>query len=336
MGMARDYTKLILGEVFKSWLFVKIKNTVKPTTFERYEGIYRLYIKISPLYIIKLKDLKGLDIQRYYNELHDEGKSTNIIRNLNKLLKSFFNYAVAEGYLSKNYCIGKSLTIPEDNLIDEDKEEDIVALTKDEQLKFINTLGKHRLKALFLMDLGTGLRQGEIVALKWPDIDMDKRTVSIKKTLKNVTIIDGDKRTYKLIEQTPKTKNSIRTVPLPKNLIPLLEEHAERQKNEIAAAGDIYMNNNYVFCTEIGTPIDPRNLRRSFARLLKKAGISHKKFHSLRHTYATRLFEKGVPLKTVQILLGHSNISITANIYTHVMPEEKLKAVDKIDDLLKI
>jgi hypothetical protein len=122
-GLANNYDKLTLGNVCKLWLFEKIKNTVKPSTFERYEGIYRLYVKSSSLYPIKLKDLKSLDIQRYYNDLFNSGKSSSVIKNLNKLLKAFFNYCIDEGYIIRNYCIGKSITIPETSSVDENKKE---------------------------------------------------------------------------------------------------------------------------------------------------------------------------------------------------------------------
>ncbi len=335
IGLSVDHDKLMLGNVFKIWLFEKVKNTVKPSTFERYEGIYRLYLEPSPLYSVKLKELKGLDIQRYYNKLFNDGKSSSIIKNLNKLLKSFLNYAVSEGYIFKNYCTGKCITIPEDTAANEDDEEEgtILVFSIEEQKEFIKAIDAHRLKALFLLDLGTGLRLGEITALKWTDLDLNNRTVSIKRTLKSVSLFEGDKKLYCLIEQAPKTKSSIRTIPIPENIIPILEQHKENQDKEINIANEIYEKNNYVFCTEIGTPIDPSNLRKTYERVLTKAKIEHKKFHSLRHTYATRLFEKEVPIKTVQILLGHSDISTTANIYTHVMPEEKNKAIDKINDL---
>lgn len=335
-GLSNDYDKLTLGNVCKLWLFEKIKNTVKPSTFERYEGVYRIYIKPSPLYPIKLKDLKSLDIQRYYNDLFNSGKSTSIIKNLDKLLKSFFNYCIDEGYIVRNYCIGKSITIPESNSVNENKKDDITVFTVDEQNQFINAVQDHRLKALFLLDLGTGLREGEILGLKWSDIDFENCTVSIKRAIKGVTLIEGTKRHYHLIEQTPKTKNSIRTIPFPENLIPILEKHQLQQKEEKIKAGPAYTKNDYVFCTELGLPIDPRNLRRSYERVLKNNDIPYKKFHSLRHTFATRLFENNVPLKTVQMLLGHSNINITANIYTHVMPPEKFKAIDKINSIFNV
>ncbi|WP_406543309.1 tyrosine recombinase XerC [Clostridium ljungdahlii] len=229
-GLSNDYDKLTLGNVCKLWLFEKIKNTVKPSTFERYEGVYRIYIKSSPLYPVKLKELKSLDIQRYYNDLFNSGKSTSIIKNLDKLLKSFFNYCIDEGYIVRNYCIGKSITIPESNSVNENKKDDITVFTVDEQNQFINAVQDHRLKALFLLDLGTGLREGEILGLKWSDIDFENCTLSVKRAIKGVTLIEGTKRNYHLIEQTPKTKNSIRTIPFPENLIPILEKHQLQQK----------------------------------------------------------------------------------------------------------
>lgn len=335
-GLSNDYDKLTLGNVCKTMAIWKIKNTVKPSTFERYEGVYRIYIKSSPLYPVKLKELKSLDIQRYYNDLFNSGKSTSIIKNLDKLLKSFFNYCIDEGYIVRNYCIGKSITIPESNSVNENKKDDITVFTVDEQNQFINAVQDHRLKALFLLDLGTGLREGEILGLKWSDIDFENCTLSVKRAIKGVTLIEGTKRNYHLIEQTPKTKNSIRTIPFPENLIPILEKHQLQQKEEKIKAGPAYTKNDYVFCTELGLPIDPRNLRRSYERVLKNNNIPYKKFHSLRHTFATRLFENNVPLKTVQMLLGHSNINITANIYTHVMPPEKFKAIDKINSIFNV
>ncbi|AZV58385.1 site-specific integrase [Clostridium sp. AWRP] len=336
-GLSNDYDKLTVGNVCKLWLFEKIKNTVKPSTFERYEGIYRLYIKPSPLYPIKLKDIKGLDIQRYYNNLIAIGKSTNVVKNLNKLLKSFFNYCIAEGYMIRNYCMGKSITLPEDNSVrEEETVNDITIFTLDEQSQFIKAIEHNRLKALFLLALGTGLREGELLGLKWSDIDFINSTVSVKRSLKSVYLFDGAKKHYELIEQSPKTKNSIRTVPIPENLIPVLKKRELEQKEEKLKAGSAYTENNYIFSTPLGTPTGPENLRKMYSKILSKNNIPHKKFHSLRHTYATRLFEKGVPIKTVQTLLGHSDISTTANIYTHVMPEQKIEAVDKINSLFNI
>lgn len=139
-----------------------------------------------------------------------------------------------------------------------------------------------------------------------------------------------------LIEQTPKTKNSIRTIPFPENLVPILKKHKLHQDQEKLAAGDSYNNkSNFIFTTSTGNIIDSRNLIRAYSRALKKSQIPYRNFHSLRHTYATKLFERKNRLETVQKLLGHSHSSITADIYTHVMPKQKIDTVETLNDLFK-
>ncbi|CCJ32845.1 tyrosine-type recombinase/integrase [Caloramator australicus] len=333
-GLNVDFKNASLGELFHLWLFEIVKMRTKPSTFERYEGIYRNYIKNSPLYGLRLCDIKSLQIQRYYNELFTIGKSSSIIKNLNKLLKAFFNYALSEGYILKNPCSGKGIVIPKNDQIEIENEEEINVFTNEEIDRFKKALENNRLKALFLLALGTGLRQGELLALKWSDIDFDKKELKVQRSIKKVSLINNDaSREIKTIIQVPKTKGSLRTVPIPSSLIPVLKEHKQKQALEKIKAGPSYNDNDFVFTTELGNNIDVRNLIRAYKRVLKKANIPYRKFHNLRHTYATKLFEAGVPLKTVSELLGHSNIAITANIYTHVMPKEKTTAAEKLNKL---
>ncbi|HID0817714.1 site-specific integrase [Clostridium botulinum] len=332
-GLNVDYKNTVLGELMHSWLFeiVRVSNKIKPSTFQRYEGIYRNYVKDSDIYGVKISNLKTIHLQRYYNALYAKGKTSNIIKNLNKLLKNFFNYATDEGYILKNPCSGKRIVIPGESETQERK----IEVFSDEEINALKiALKGHRLKFLILLALGTGLRQGELLGLKWSDIDINNKQLKVERSIKQVNIISSNgSREYKTIVQSPKTKNSIRTVPMPSNLISDLKEHSKLQKQEKLKCGNSYNDTDYVFTTEIGNTMNARNVTKSYERLLKKAKIPYKKFHSLRHTYATKLFEVNVPLKTVQMLLGHSDISITANIYTHVMPKEKVKAVEKLNNL---
>ncbi len=332
-GLNVNYEYMTLGQLMHTWLFevVRISNGIKPSSFERYEGIYRNYVKNSDIYGVKISLIKSILLQRYYNKLYDNGKSSNVIKNLNKLLKSFFNYAVDERYIIRNPCIGKKIVIPGES---EKTDTEVEVFTNEEIKLLFTTLENHRLKALILLALGTGLRQGELLGLKWSDIDLKNKELKVQRSIKQVYIISGDEtKEYKTIEQTPKSKNSIRSVPIPSTLIPILEKHAIEQKTEKLKAGSSYIESEYIFTTELGNTINARNLTRSYKRLLKKAKIKYKKFHSLRHTYATKLFERDEPIKTVQMLLGHSDISITSNIYTHVMPEKKINAAEKLNDL---
>lgn len=332
-GLNVDHKDATLGPLMKTWLFevVRVSNKIKPSTFQRYEGIYRNYIENSAIYGLKLSTLKTIHLQRYYNKLYENGKTSSQIKNLNKLLKKFFFYAIDEGYILKNPCSSKSLVIPGEVK----QEETIIEVFTDEEIEAIKrALEGHRLKTLILLALGTGLRQGELLGLKWSNVDLENKEIRVEQAIKAVTIINADgTRKYEIREQALKTKNSVRIVPIPSNLITLLKKHKAAQKEEKLKAGPLYNDNDFVFATETGSPIDARNLLRAYKKILEKAGVPYRKFHALRHTYATKLFERGVPIKTVQMLLGHSDISVTANIYTHVMPEKKIDAVEKINDL---
>ncbi|WP_238886519.1 tyrosine-type recombinase/integrase [Clostridium sp. YIM B02551] len=355
-GLNINYEKAVLGDAMRTWLFEVVKPSVKPGTFERYEGIFRNYIKDNPLiehskddlshsletselYNLRIYTTQSISIQRYYNKLFKKGKSSSSIENLNKILRSFFNYVVEEGFILKNPCSSKRITIPRNYELEENEDidnEDEIYVFSNEEIKLLEkSLDKNKLKALYLLALSTGLRQGELLGLKWNDIDLDKKELKVQRTIKKVTIInDDDTREGKIVVQVPKTKGSLRTVPIPSKIIPTLEKHKIKQNEDRLKLGESYQNNGeFVFVTDSGSFIDPRNLRRAYKRALKRAGVIYRKFHNLRHTYATKLFEAGVPLPTVQKLLGHSDISITANIYTHVMKEQKIDAADKLNIL---
>ncbi|OAA92949.1 tyrosine-type recombinase/integrase [Clostridium coskatii] len=325
--------KITLQEWIKIWLYEYRINDLRPSSLAEYNSLYKNYILNSQIGMRKLKDLKSTNIQAYYNTLvKDKHKTPNTIKSINKMLKPAINQAVKENYIIINPC--NNVILPKIT----DKKE-IQIFTLEEEEKFLKSIQDHRNRALFILVLGTGLRIGEVVALKWSDIDFENNELKVQRTFKRVSKINienpAENKTA-IIEQEPKTKSSKRTIPVPLNIMEELKKHKKRQLEEKLKSGDIYVNNDLVFPNELGEPTDTRNLTRSYERALKKAKIDYRNFHALRHTYATRLFEADVPLKTVQELLGHADISTTANIYTHVLPKQKIKAVDRINHLFAL
>lgn len=328
-----DYKTATLGPTMYTWLFevVRVSEKIKPSSFERYEGIYRNYIKVSDIYGCTLRTLKSIEIQRYYNKLYEvDGKSNSLIKSIHKLLRSFLNYAVEEGYLEKNPCAGKRIAIPgEAKSIDKN----IEVFTDEELSIFQNAIVGHQYEALFLLALGTGLRKGELIALTDDDVNLEKHYIDVNETIRMGSKFNADgSKEYGLLIGTTKNRQT-RQVPIPAKIIPKLKEYKlSKKKNALKLGPDIFQDQGYFFCNSTGGPVDGRTLLRSFERVLKSANIPYRKFHVLRHTFATKLFEKNVPIKSMQMLLGH-NSPETTDIYTHVSPEKKIEAVDKINDI---
>jgi integrase len=186
----------------------------------------------------------------------------------------------------------------------------------------LSAIKGHKFEKLFLMALGTGLRQGELLALKWENVNFQEKYLNVKETIKTVYVFDNDgNKTRETLIQKPKTNTSVRQVFLPDIIIELLI--------------NIPHNSEFVFCDENGNPISAKTIFGNWKKILKDNNIPHKKFHALRHTYATMLLNKGVDLKTVQDLMGHSDISIT-QIYLHILPKTKNDAVNRLNEILKL
>lgn len=330
-GQLEHDNNMTFAQWFYTWLFEFRINDLKPSSFERYEGIYRNYVKNLPLGNKKLSDLRASHIQSHYNTLISEGKPVSTIKNINGFIFTCLAEAVKQRYIYQNPC--DSIKLPKEAITEK---EDIVVLDIEEQKTFIEAIKGHNLEMLFMFDLATGLRLGELLALRWDDINIKDKVVKINKSIKKVTYIDKeDKRTSKVIEQTPKTKTSYRTVPIPKNVFDMLMIYKGQQDIEKGKNAEAYNNQGFVFCNSLGFPIESKQPGRNLKSILIKVKIKPLKFHSLRHTYATRLFEAGVPIKTVQALMGHSDIATTMNIYTHVTREKKIEASEILNKIFE-
>jgi len=193
---------------------------------------------------------------------------------------------------------------------------------------FSNVCKGNRLEALFTVALAMGLRQGEALGLRWEDVDWESGLLRVRHSLQRIN--------RKLVLNELKTKSSRRELPLIDVVANSLRAHRSRQRSERLAAGQDWQEIGFVFTTTIGAPLDARNVVRSYHKVLADAGLALRRFHDLRHGCATLLSAQGVPIKTVSDILGHSQISITADIYGHVVPEAHRAALQAIDKVLAI
>lgn len=328
LGILPVDDKITLEEWYHTWLWEYRMQDMKPKTFETYDGIYRNYIKNSEIGRVKLKDLRTIHLQKYYNNLRIKlGKSASSIIRINTRIKPCLAEAEKQGYIHKNYC--SLVTLPK-----KQHNRKIKILSAKDQIKFINTIKGHDLEMLFLTALSTGARLGELLALKWSDIDFNNGKMEIVRTLSRAR--NQYTRVYEIIEQSTKTINGARVIPIPSAVFAKLKIYRKKQIQQKLKMGAKYIEKNYVFANELGYPIDDKRPCRNLKSILKNIGVPPINFHGLRHTYATRLFEAKIQPKTVQMLMGHSDIKVTMNIYTHVMEDVKTEAVEQLNKIFAV
>lgn len=321
--------KEYFGVFLKEWLYNTHLINKKASTKERYDGVFRNYIEGSPIYNIKLVELNAADIQSYYNALIKKGKTISSVKMLHKLICPCIRYAYNNSKIIKDFST--SIVLPKDKKIE--KVNEVKPFSLDEQFKFINAIKGNDLEMLFITAIDTGLRQGELLALTWNDIDFDNEYIKVNKSFKTVKNLVTGKREN--IIQSPKTEKGNRVVPIPNHLVNKLKKYMSSQKELRIKMANLFNNKNLVFCNIYGNYLDAANVLKRFKRILVNNNLKEIKFHDLRHTFATRLFELGENPKTVQELLGHSDISVTLDTYTHVLDDMKEKAISKLDSLYK-
>ncbi|MGB9886774.1 MAG: tyrosine-type recombinase/integrase [Moorellales bacterium] len=323
-------SRVTVGEWLETWLneYKKPPKT-RPTTWQNYEYLIRVHIKPA-IGHLQLQDLQPHHLQRLYNRLHSAGRadgagglSARTVQMVHTVMHGALRQAAKNGLVARN--VAEATSLPK-----RQKKEPRI-LTPEEQARFFEVIQQDRLGAAFLLDLGTGMRRGELLGLKWEDVNLKEGVIRVRRELVEAKDPETGKRA--LIFQEPKSEKGRRSIPLPEWAVAALKAHRKRQLEEKLALGEAYQDHGLVFCTEKGTPIRPRNLNRTFTRLKKRAGVDGVTPHGLRHTYATRLLELGEHPKVVQELLGHSQISLTLDTYSHVLPELKRQAAAKLNDL---
>jgi integrase len=213
------------------------------------------------------------------------------------------------------------------------EQKEVRVLSADEQKHFLDAVKGHRLEALYTLALATGMRRGEIMALTWDCVDWKNKQIAVKGSISRVK--DPDTGITALRYSEPKTKSGKRQVPILPNMIPVLQAHKERQDAEKAEAGTAWNPQNLIFCSNVGTVIEPRRVCTTMDKITDAAELPRFTFHALRHTFATRMLEANVPAKVVQDILGHADVTLTLNTYSHVIGSTAHEQIAKINNLFQ-
>ena len=290
------------------------KQYVKKSTY----AAYCLLIQSHLLPVLGEKeDIREEDVQGLVNRKLESGLSQKTVRDILVVLKMILRYGAKYGLLPAHQIDVIFPTARE--------KQDLEVLTLAHQRQLMSFVKNHFtfLNLGIYICLSAGLRIGEVCALQWDDMDVASGVIRISKTLQRIYLVDGKDKYTELIVDKPKTKNSIREVPMTRDLLALV-----RPLKKIVCS-------DYYVLTNAATPTEPRTYRCYFNRLQQQLGLPKMRFHGLRHSFATRCIESKCDYKTVSVLLGHSNISTTLNLYVHPSLEQKRKCIDRMRRLIK-
>src|SRR5215469_14187592 len=306
-----------VGQYLMSWLQVT-KPTIRPRTWARYEQYVRVHT-LPSLGHVALSKLTAQQVQHLYASRLEQELSTTSVHHLHTVLHKALDAAVRLDLVARNVC----------DLVDPPRMRhvEMTTLSEEQARMLLAAALDDRLEALFVLALATGMRQGELLALKWRDVDLAGGTLQVRATLQHTA--DG------FVFSEPKTANSRRRVALPRRVQAALVCHSARQAEERRRTGPGWHDLDLVFPTPTGEPMDGYNvLRQSFFPLLARAGLPRMRFHDLRHTAATLLLGRGINPKIVSEMLGHARIAITLQLYSHVTPHMQHQAADAMDAAL--
>jgi integrase len=306
-----------VGQFLTRWLADSVQPSVRPKTYTTYESYVRCHL-IPELGRIPLVRLSPSDVQGLMNRKLQSGLSPRTVHHIRAVLRRALNQANRWALVPRNVA----------TLVDAPRvpRYEVRIMTPDEARQFLRAVQGDRLEALFTMALMIGLRQGELLGLQWDDIDLSTNRLVIRRALQRVN------GRLQLVE--PKTQSSRRMLVLPPMVVEALHGHRVRQLEERLWAGSRWQEHSLVFTTSVGTPLDGTNVTHRLHAILVDEGLLRLRFHDLRHACASLLLAQGVHPRVVMEQLGHSQISLTLNTYSHVLPSLQAEAAQRMEELL--
>lgn len=318
-GLTLKGARTTYGEFLTEWL-ATAKQRLTINTHYSYSQLVKKYI-LPSLGKIKLRDLNPSAIQRFYNQKVTEGVGLRTVQKTHVVIHASLNAALKLGLIGRN---------PDDATQPPKPTHKEMRFLNQIEVKTLLETAKRiddRNYALYFIAIVTGMRQGELLGLKWENVDLEKGVVNVKFSQ---TRLPGGR----LILQKPKTKSSERSVKLGKESVAVLHEQRQRLQQDKGKTNGNWQETGHVFASSVGTPIDPTNLTRQFSQLLKAAGLGKVRFHDLRHTAASLMLNNGVDVLVASRRLGHAKPSITLDVYGHLIPSIQAEAADVMDQLV--
>ncbi|HLI06628.1 MAG TPA: tyrosine-type recombinase/integrase [Ktedonobacteraceae bacterium] len=303
-GMLTIGSHTTVQEYLENWLEKVHKPTIRLSTYLNYSKLVKNYL-VPGLGKIKLQKLTPQQVQSFYSQKLSDGLTAKTVNNIHGVLHVALDNAVKWNILPRNVC--DAVTPPRIPR----KEQHV--LTKQQAHTLLEEVKAHRLEALLTLAITTGMREGELLALHWQDINFEDRTLQVKRA---VSYLKG----YGYIESEPKTAKGRRMISLPAFVVEVLQRHRIQQQEQRREIGDAWIDKDLVFTNAQGYFYSSSTLRKVFRRFLVSIGLPHIRFHNLRHSAATILLAMGVHPKVVQEILGHSQITMTLDVYSHALP----------------
>lgn len=311
---ARSYT---VGAFLDDWLAHIAAPSVRPTTYAKYETFVRLYLKPG-LGSRRLTQLAPTDVRRFLAQQKEAGVSPARLQAIHSVLRNALEHAMREDLTVRNAARLVRVATPPRRTFE--------PWTAQQTIDFLTASKPDPMAPAFLLCIALGLRRGEVLGLRWTDVDLDDSALHVRQQLQRC---GGELR---LVEV--KTQRSRRVIPLPEICVRALRRRRSEQAADRIATGPTWPDSDFVFTTRHGTPIEPRNLARSFERIVAAAELPRIRLHDLRHMCASFLAYLRVPPRTIMEILGHSQIAVTMNVYTHVTSDEQRAAMRLMDQLL--
>ncbi len=317
-GTLEAPARFTVGQFLAQWLEDSARPKLRPRTFATYAQVIRSHVDPG-LGRVPLRRLSPQHVQSWLNERAKSGLSPRTCQHARAILRAALGRALKWGYVSRNVAA----------LVDSPRvvKHEIKPLSPDQARTLLATAREHRYGALITVAVALGLRQGEALGLRWQDVNLDDGVLQVRNALQWVT--GGG---WSLVE--PKSERSRRAITMPEILVSSLRAHRMRQREDRLLAGSQWHENGFVFTSRAGAPLDPWAVNKAFKRLLAAASLPDIRFHDLRHTAATFLLAQGVDPRTIMETLGHSQISLTLNTYSHVLPSLQRDAAEKMNRLL--